>query len=287
MSSERIHGFSRAGLTFEVTDEGPLDGPVVVLLHGFPAHRGAWRLVTPFLTAAGIRTLAPNQRGYSPGAAPLERSRYRGNAIALDVLALLDAAGVRRAHVVGHDWGGFVAWRLASRAPGRLSGVTVLSTPHPSALLPSSAGPGQLVRLSYMGFFQLPCLPEAVLRPALSGLLMRSGLPHPFAEDYATFMSTGTTLRCALNWYRGMWLPSARTTRIGAALVPTTYVWGSRDQALGRRAAEGTADHVDAPYRFVELDENHWLPERAPERVAAEIIRGAVRSPHRTTPHSA
>jgi pimeloyl-ACP methyl ester carboxylesterase len=278
MSSARLETYSRNELTFDVTDEGPIGGPVAVLLHGFPAHRGAWRLVTPLLSAAGIRTLAPNQRGYSPGAAPLERSRYRGNALALDALALIDAAGVRRAHVVGHDWGGVVAWRLAANAPKRLAGVTVLSTPHPSALARAAITSDQALRSSYIGGFQLPWLPEALLRPGLESLLMRSGLPHAFAADYAEFMRSGDTLRCALNWYRGTWLPSARTRPVGTSRVPTTYVWGSRDLALGRRAAQLTAGHVGAPYRFVELDENHWLPERAPERVASEIIAGVVRA---------
>ena len=274
MPTTRLDTFSRGDLRFDVSDEGPLDGPVVVLLHGFPGSRRTWDTVTPLLAAGGARVVAFDQRGYSPGARPRRRRDYRAVDVVGDVTALFDALEVERVHLVGHDWGGFVAWRMAAASPHRLTGVTVLSTPHPRAMLRSLVSSAQGLRSLYMALFQLPRLPEALLRPRLARLLVGSGLPTDFAREYQHFLSGPNALRGALNWYRGMWLPDRRRRRSapGAITVDTTYIWGNRDQALGRRAAELTRRYVDAEYRFVELDENHWLPERAAPRVAQEVL---------------
>ncbi len=281
MPSTRLHDFRRGSLRFDVSDTGPIDGPVIVLLHGFPGSRRTWDAVAPLLAEAGARVVSFDQRGYSPGARPRRRRDYRAVDVVGDVTALLDALEIERVHLVGHDWGGFVAWRMAAASPHRLNGVTVLSTPHPRAMLRSLLSSAQGVRSLYMGFFQLPWVPEAVLRPRLARLLVASGLPADAAREYQRFLSGRRALRGALNWYRGMWLPDRRrakapTDSIG---VDTTYIWGNGDQALGRRAAELTGRHVDAGYRFVELDENHWLPERAAARVAREVIT-ALRPDH-------
>ena len=129
-----LTGFERDGLVFDVRDGGPRDGEVVVLLHGFPQDSTAWSQVEPILHAAGLRTLAPDQRGYSPGARPGGVAAYRLKEVSADIVALLDAAGVERAHVAGHDWGGAVVWDVTQRHPGRFRDAVVVSTPHPSAL---------------------------------------------------------------------------------------------------------------------------------------------------------
>jgi pimeloyl-ACP methyl ester carboxylesterase len=280
MQPQRIESFSRSGLTFAVTDAGPLDAPTVVLLHGFPANRHGFDRVAAILNEAGLRTLAPDQRGYSDGARPHRRRDYRAGELQRDVLALLDAAGVERAHLVGHDWGGAVAWLLAMSAPGRLTGLTVLSTPHPAALVRSLVSSAQLLRSFYMLVFQLPRLPERLLRPRLTAVLRRMGLDRESAAAYGAFMTAEPgRLTGGLNWYRGIFLPGAREPRARSVTVPTTYLWGNGDQALGRRAAELTGEYVTAPYRFVELDENHWLPENAPTVVAAAILHDAAEWP--------
>lgn len=272
MSPGRLRSFTRAGLTFDVSDAGPLDAPTVVLLHGFPANRHGFDAVAAILNRAGLRTLAPDQRGYSDGARPRRRRDYRALELQRDVLAMLDAAGVERVHLVGHDWGGAVAWMLGSAAPDRLTGLTVLSTPHPAALVRSMVSSDQALRSFYMLAFQLPRLPELFLRRRLPGLLIRMGLNETSARAYGAFMTGRGRLTAALHWYRAIGLPDRRTPRPRTLTVPTTYVWGSGDQALGRRAAELTGSAVSGPYRFVELDENHWLPENAPATVAREIL---------------
>ncbi|MFC8921864.1 alpha/beta fold hydrolase [Cellulosimicrobium sp. NPDC057127] len=266
MTTPRLHEIRRGQLTFDVHDDGPADGETVVLLHGFPEDSSSWTRATPLLHEAGLRTVALDQRGYSPRARPLARAAYRLDFLVQDVLALLDRTGP--AHLVGHDWGGNVAWALAAWAPERVRSLTVLSTPHPGALVRSLTRSDQALRSLYAGFFQLPVLPEVLLSRAMPSLLRRSGVPAEDADRYAARMREPGALRAALNWYRA--LPLARTP-VADVTVPTTYVWGSGDQALGRRAAEDTERFVRAPYRFVELDTGHWLPETTPTEVAGAV----------------
>src|SRR5947209_12703314 len=158
-----MHEFSRAGFTFDVTDDGPPDAPVVVLLHGFPENRTSWLAVTPLLVAAGFRVLAPDQRGYSPRARPLRRRDYVMPELVADVLALVDATGADKVHVVGHDWGGGVPWAFAHAHPDRLHTATSLTNPHPRAMAKSMVMSTQALHSWYMGMFQLPVLAEVAI----------------------------------------------------------------------------------------------------------------------------
>ncbi len=269
--------YSRDGLTFDVTDRGGMpdgagpDAPVVVLLHGFPANRTAWDQVADRLVAEGVRVLAPDQRGYSQGARPAQPypQAYAMSELVADVVALVDEAGVDRAHVVGHDWGGGVAWAVAGSHPERVASLTVLSTPHPAAMARAMRHPWQALHSSYMAFFQVPRVPEAALGRSLTRWLESSGLPRATAEQYAGRMREPGALRGALGWYRALRLARGSAHRID---VPTTFVWGRDDEFLGRRGAETTGAFVRGEYRFVEIAEGHWLPERQPDVCATEIL---------------
>ena len=272
--------FERNGLRFPVTDSGPQDGPVAVLLHGFPQDRSCYDRLLPALHGRGLRTVVPVQRGYAATALPRGRRKYAVGELALDVVALLDAAGIERAAVVGHDWGGAVAWAVAGLRPDRVSSLTVLSTPHPAAFTESMVRSSQALMSGYMALFQLPLLPEWALRALLRPMLMRSGLPEPDARRYTESLAAPGLLTGALNWYRA--LPfSAGTDKPAFDLisVPTTYVWGNRDFALGRVAAERTAAHISGDYRFLELDAGHWLPENHPTDIAEAILDRCAGSP--------
>jgi len=267
-----ISEYARGGLTFDVTDRGDPAAPPVVLLHGFPEDRQCWDPISDRLVEAGLRTLAPDQRGYSPRARPTGPypQAYVLTELVDDVVALLDAAGIDRAHIVGHDWGGGIAWTLAGAHPERVETLTVLSTPHPAAVRRAiSSAPWQFAHSSYMLFFQLPALPERIIRRSLERSLLSQGVPPAEAARYAGRMREPGALRGALGWYRAM-----RHSRgaVHRCRVPTTYVWGQRDVFLGRQAAEGTGAMVLADYRFVEVDEGHWLPELLPDLCAAEIV---------------
>jgi len=268
--TDPVEFFERIGLRFPVVDAGDPNGPAVVLLHGFPQLPASFDGVLPALHAAGLRTLVPTARGYAPEARPPTRREYGAAETAADVIALLDAAGLDRAHVVGHDWGGAQAWAAAAAYPERIASLTALSTPHPAAMRWAFTHSRQAFVSWYMGLFQLPRLPELIAARSLATSLRSSGVPEPYVAAYAKAMAEPGALTGALNWYRGIPFSSDRTS--ARTVVPTTYVWGCNDFALSRAAAEKTADFVDGPYRFVELDAGHWLPEREPDAVAAAVL---------------
>jgi pimeloyl-ACP methyl ester carboxylesterase len=266
----RVDHFQHAGFTFDVTDSGPDGAEAVVLLHGFPQDATSWSRVVPALQAAGLRTLAPDQRGYSPGVRPRSRRAYATRDLTADIIALLDQAGLESAHIVGHDWGGAVAWSLAGDHPDRVRSLTVLSTPHPSAMLKAMRTGTQAFRSWYMVAFQVPWIPEHLVPLGIVPALQRSGLSRASAEHYAQRMREPGALRGAINWYRG--LPLSLRTPSHRSPVPSTYIWGRDDEFLGRKGAELTRNFVLGPYQFLELDGGHWLPETHADQVAGAIL---------------
>jgi len=271
-----VRQFTRDGLTFDVRDTGSGERGTVLALPGFPQDAGAYDDVTARLTTHGLRVLVPDQRGYSPGARPRgDRSLYAMQELVADLVALLDAAGVERAHVVGHDWGGAVAWVLAGRHPERVASLTVLSTPHPKAFQAVYWRSSQAVRSTYMGFFQLPRLPEwLALRHDGRGArraLRRTGLPAVQLDRYVDLMLEPGALSAMLGWYRG--IAASRGFGAGRTRVPTTYVVGRRDPFFSHAAMARTRDFVLGDFRLVELDAGHWLPELHAADVADAVLR--------------
>lgn len=265
---------SRDDLTFDALAVGPQDGPLVLLLHGFPQLPRSWVKVMEGLAAAGHRAVAPAQRGYSARARPPSAAAYRLEHLTADVLAFADQLGAPRFAVVGHDWGGAVAWAVAARHGARLTSLTVVSTPHPRAMRAALRTPLQLLRSSYIALFRTPVVAEAVLGAGgmrvLRTILERSGLPKDDAAAIAEAMKEPGALTGALRWYR-----AARPgdLDVGPVAVPTLFVWGGRDPALGPAAAHGTAAHVTGPYTFVALDdEGHWIPERRADTLVELMV---------------
>jgi len=269
--------FVRPGLRFDVIDSGPAEAPAVVLLHGFPQQPSSFDAVVCRLNAEGLRTLTPTQRGYTAAARPARRRDYRTAATAADVIALLDTAGLAKAHIVGHDWGGNQAWSVAGWYPDRVASLTAISTPHPAALLKAQWTSKQGLRSWYMALFQLPVLPEWIARRTARKSLLDSGLPARFADHYAEALGEPGALTGALNWYRG--IPFSMRPPVGQISVPTTYIWGRHDAALARASVELTPGYVVGPYDVVELDAGHWLPETEPDAVADAIL-ARVQSVH-------
>ncbi|BBZ24542.1 alpha/beta fold hydrolase [Mycolicibacter hiberniae] len=268
--------YTRDGLVFDVRDAGPPEGPVVVLLHGFPQRNDSWNAVIDRLTAAGYRCLAPNQRGYSPGARPRRRRDYRMSELVADVAALIDASGAQRVHLVGHDWGAAVAWGVAAELPERLATVSPVSVPHPAAFLKSFVTSSQGLASWYMGFFQLPWLPEWLLTRRQGALaaksLRRSGQTTDAAQRDVRAMTEPGALTGGLNWYRGMPLSNLGDSNQQIS-VPTMYVWSDHDMALKPKAAHDTARYVDAAYRFEVLEGvSHWIPDTEPDRLADLLL---------------
>lgn len=272
----RITTVRRGSLTFDVYDEGPADGEIVVLLHGFPERGSSWRLVAPRLHEAGYRTVAMDQRGYSRGARPRGRRAYRMSELLGDVLALVEAiAPEGKVHVVGHDWGAVPSWLLAAHHPERVATLTAVSVPHPLVFLKAMVHSSQLLHSWYMAAFQLPLVPERLLSSRLRAadrLVASFGMTE---EDVARFRAEiveDGALTGGLNWYRAMPLEDPRLLR-KPVTVPTTMVWSDGDAAVGRWGPEHTGALVEAPFRFVALEGvSHWIPTHAPDRLAEAIL---------------
>jgi pimeloyl-ACP methyl ester carboxylesterase len=255
-------------LVFDVRLAGPDVGVPVVLLHGFPQTSWSWRHQIPALAAAGFRVIAPDQRGYSPGARPDDVDAYRMSELVGDVLALAEQLGHERFHLVGHDWGGAVAWQVAGRHGDRLLTLASLSTPHPRAMAEAYSGEiggDQGARSAYVAMFREEGTENGMLANEAAGLrlvLQASGLTEAESQVYLDALGDVPALRAALNWYRAASLADVDEMR--SITVPTLYMWSTNDPALGREAAEATAKHVDGPYTFVELDGvDHWIAEHA------------------------
>jgi pimeloyl-ACP methyl ester carboxylesterase len=264
-------------LTFDVRVDGPDDGRPVLLLHGFPETSASWAKVTPLLAEAGLRTYAPDQLGYSPGARPAEVDSYALTNLTQVTADLMTALEIPRADVVGHDWGAQVAWGLAAWHPDRVRSLTAVSVPHPAAFTAAfRADPEQKERSAYIRLFWQPGKAEEVLLEdngrrlrRMLGPVETTGIPAEAVEEYVAVLSAPGALTAALNWYRAM----SSATRVDPVEVPTTYVWSDGDAAIGRTAAEACTDHVTGDYRFVELPGiTHWIPEQAPEALATAIL---------------
>src|ERR687895_859601 len=265
------------------------EGPLVLLLHGFPQFWYQWRQQIPALVEAGFRVVAPDMRGYNLSDKPLGVRTYRVELLARDVERLILACGERMASVVGHDWGAIVAWIAAMRHPGRVRRLAILNVPHPARFLDGLLSPGQLLRSSYMFFFQIPRLPEEVIR-AGDFALLRSALrrdpvrPEAFtAEDierYVEAMARPGALTATLNYYRALLRnPRETQTLLERIEAPVLVIWGERDRFLSRRLADPPLLWVPNLLRVERLpDASHWVAEDHPREVNT-LLLDFLRSP--------
>ena len=270
----RLTTYERAGLVFDVRDEGPLDGDPVVLLHGFPERSSCWREVAPLLHGQGLRTYAPDQRGYSPGARPRRRRDYTIPRLVVDVVALIETIG-RPVHLVGHDWGSTVGWMVAAHHPELVRSWTAVSVPHPAAMIRAWLTSRQLARSWYMAAFQLPRVPERMAARAggrMDRSLLGSGMTPDDVSRFRREIVEDGALTGGLNWYRA--LPLGPTSYASKRVrVPTTMVWSDGDVAIVRAGIDRTAASVDADYELVVLEGvSHWIPTQAPEPLARAIL---------------
>lgn len=265
------------GFRFRCREAGPEGGEPVVLLHGFPETSHMWVELLPVLAAQGYRCLAPDQRGYSPNARPEGKEQYATDHLVADVVALADAAGLGpRFHLIGHDWGAGVGWRVVAKHPERLKSWTALSIPHPASYGAAFANdPDQQQRSQYIIMFQEPGVAEGMLSAndfaALKGVWTAS--PPEEVEEYLGVFSQPGALTAALNWYRAAF-GSGQIAGDNAFRVttPTLLIWGNQDQAVGRSTTLHTHEYMDGPYRFLELDAGHWLIQEKFEVCRDEVL---------------
>lgn len=268
------------GVDLHVVLHGPADGRPVVLLHGFPEFWYGWRQQIEPLADAGYRVIVPDQRGYNLSAKPHGVRAYSLDVLANDILGLLDALGHDRASIVGHDWGGAVAWWLAKHHATRVDTLTILDSPHPRVFGRALRSPRQLLRSWYMFAFQLPGLAEWACRrddfaPLANGLAgARQGA---FTESdlalYRAAWSQPGALTTMLNWYRAAFRSRPRHGSRAAIVAPTLILWGKRDAYLGADMAQSSAAQCEHARVEIFDTASHWLQHDEPARVNAALLR--------------
>jgi pimeloyl-ACP methyl ester carboxylesterase len=252
-------------------------GSLVLLLHGFPEFWYSWRYQIPVL-AEQFTVVAPDLRGYNETDKPAWG--YEPDVLAADVVALIDALGQRDAHLVGHDWGGMIAWLVAISYPQRVRKLAILNAPHPARFAEHLASsPRQLLRSWYMGFFQLPLLPEALLRAndyaAIEQALRGSAVnKQAFSDEdiaaYKDAISKPGALRAALTYYRR--LPSLLGRRFGNVDAPTLLIWGEQDLALDPALVGGTERYVPNLQVRRIPESGHWVQQEASQKVNQYLL---------------
>ena len=267
-------------MRFDAIGEGPSDGPLVLLLHGFPESAAEWTHLLPILAGAGYRAVAFDQRGYSPGARPEGIEQYHHTLLAGDVVAVAAALGAERVHLVGHDWGALVAWSVAGLHPEAVRSLSIVSVPHPRPFADARAhDPDQRERSAYFAFFREPEAPEQSFLADDAAMLRRAfaDIDPAIAEAHVRVLTAPGAMTAALDYYRA-WDDSLDQTPV--ITVPTLFVWSDDDVALGRTGAEATAAFVSGPYRFEVLEGvSHWIPELAPEELGALILEHLAAHP--------
>ncbi|WP_395322505.1 alpha/beta fold hydrolase [Variovorax sp. UC74_104] len=279
MTAPLEHQTLRAnGVALHVVTAGHADAPLVILLHGFPEHWGAWRRQIQPLVDAGWRVAVPDQRGYGTSAKPAGVGSYALDTLADDVMGIARALDAPRFSLVGHDWGGMVAWHLAAREATAIERLVILNAPHPATFFSFAlTHPLQMLRSSYVGFFQMRWVPEAVLRAndfaLLQAALTRSSRAGTFGEDqlagYRAAWAEPGALRAMLDWYRAMPFAQPCTDEIEA---PVRIVWGDADSALEPGLAEAALPYcrngevVHLPHA------SHWLHHEEPQKVSSLLL---------------
>ncbi|MGI8716109.1 MAG: alpha/beta fold hydrolase [Solirubrobacteraceae bacterium] len=276
-TSEPRHGYAELSeVRLHYVEAG--EGPLVVLLHGFPEFWYSWRRQIPALAAAGFRVVAPDMRGYNISSRPGGVAPYAMQRLTGDVRELIRERGAERAMLVGHDWGGAVAWATAFTHPEVVQRLAILNLPHPRRLLRGLRTPRQLRKSWYMILFQLPWLAER-----LTARDRWEGLRHGFEHDarpgaftaadidrYVEAWSQPGAITAMLNYYRAAFrrAPWRSEAEIRPVPAPTLVIWGDRDRHLGSELAE--PDHADVPRleRVVHLPASHWVQHDEPEEVS-------------------
>ena len=267
------------GLTFDTLAAGAPGAPLVLLLHGFAESMHCWRAQVAALGDMGFRAIAPGQRGYSPGARPdpADTADYHIDRLMDDAMAIVAASGYgdARFHLVGHDWGGSIAWGLADRHHERLASLTILSRPHPNAFNRAlqMTDAEQAQRSQHHKAFLEPDAADVVLADNAKWLrdrLAANGVPAAAIEAHLSVLGNKDAMEAALAWYRAR---GAIRGPLGPIRTPTLYIWGDADDTVGRVAAEGTVDFIAAPYRFEVLPGvGHFAADQAPERVSELML---------------
>ncbi|MGO4572254.1 alpha/beta fold hydrolase [Microvirga sp. 2TAF3] len=267
------------GITLHDVELGATDAPLVILLHGFADFWWGWRRQVGHLAAAGFRVVTPDQRGYNLSEKPVGLRAYDLDVLAADIVGLADAYGRKKFHLIGHDFGGLIAWWIATRYPDRVERMVAINAFHPSVLMPYIwRHPTQLLRSIYMGIFQIPWFPESLLSfknfAVLRGLVHLGCRPGTFSDaDLKRYMKTWSVpgaMTGMINWYRALVRkPKDRNARVR---VPTLLIWGLREPYLEKGLAEASLARCDEGEALWVEAGSHWVHLEESDTVNAALV---------------
>jgi len=263
------------GMKFSVNVRGDKSKTPVILLHGFPESAVMWDKFMNELADKSYYAIAPNQRGYSSGARPSDMKSYELDHLVSDVIQIADNLGIRKFHLIGHDWGAAVGWKLAADHPDRLMSYVAISVPHIDSFGKAyREDPDQYESSEYIRFFQKSIIPEFVLAQNDYKELRAVWDSHENAEigHYLHIFKQENTLTSALNWYRANFPAFDVGLNIGKIDVPTTFIWGNKDIALKRSGVAGSHELVNAEYQFIEMDAGHWIIQEKYKELTPHIL---------------
>jgi pimeloyl-ACP methyl ester carboxylesterase len=268
------------GLMLHVVEAGPANGPLLILLHGFPEFWWAWRYQITSMAEQGYHVVVPDMRGYNKSDAPKQVSAYRLDILVADVTALADHYGAERFHLVGHDWGGVVAWGVSASYPNRLNRLVIMDAPHPDLWLEQAIKhPTQALRSTYVALFQVPWLPEAALsalnfaglRVMVEASARKDTFKSEDMERYAEAWAHPGSLTAMLNYYRCL-REQKKSEQPARIKCPTLILWGEKDSFLEHHVAEAGLRQCDNGRLSIIQGATHWLHLEEPAQVSAKII---------------
>lgn len=268
-------------ITLHIAQQGPKDGDLILLLHGFPEFWYGWHKQIDYLASQGFRVWAPDQRGYNLSDKPDKVSDYRIDQLAADVAGLIKASGKEKVFLVGHDWGGIVAWRVARVYPELLHKLVILNAPHEAAMKEQVLHhPLQIVKSSYIAFFQLRHLPEKLLSLSnwepVAKVLQNTSRKGTFTEEelqhYRIAWSNSNGMRTMINWYRALVSKADESNLSNRVTVPTFVIWGAQDQFLGSDLATKSLEFCDNGQGILLGEATHWVQHEESEKVNQCIL---------------
>lgn len=269
------------GVNLHVTTDGPEDGEPVILLHGFPEFWYGWRHQIPALVEAGFRVIIPDQRGYNLSDKPPKVEDYKLDTLAADIAALIEHFGYTQVNLIGHDWGAIVAWWIAIIYPEKIKRLGILNVPHPVVFMNTvRSNPLQMLKSWYVGFFQIPALPEAFLAgnnaEAMARAMKASARPDTFSdEDLAMYREAWTrpdALKSMINWYRAIVRHRPDVTGSARVRIPTLMIWGEKDIALDVSMAESSIKMCDRGHLVKIREATHWVQHDARSQVSGLLV---------------
>ena len=262
---EEIKKIKVKNFTFDCRTDGEEKDELVIFLHGWPETSYMWKKLMSSISKKGFYCVAPNLRGYSKEACPKEIEQYSLDKLAEDVIGIFKSFDKQNFHLVGHDWGAIIGWKLAHDHKDKILSWTGISVPHPQSFGKAMVMDEEQIKMSqYVKNFQTPNLPEEQIRKDDFKTLRKlwENCPNEQIEDYLKVFSRPNQLTATLNYYRSNYklLKSALQTEIlGDINVPTLFIWGNKDIAISSTSINRHHQYMKNEYEFLELNSEHWL----------------------------